>query len=113
RTSPRLVEGLVPETVSLSTLQKVLRALLEEKIPLRDMRTIAETIAAHPSLSQNPGELTAVVRVALGRMIVQNINGLSNELPVITLDQTLEQLLLETIRTQGAGGVALEPGLAA
>jgi flagellar biosynthesis protein FlhA len=113
RTSPRLVEGLVPETVSLSTLQKVLRALLEEKIPLRDMRTIAESIAAHPSLSQNPGELTAVVRVALGRMIVQNINGLSNELPVITLDQTLEQLLLETIRTQGAGGVALEPGLAA
>ncbi len=112
RTSPRLVDGLVPETVSLGTLQKVLRALLEEKIPLRDMRTIAESIAAHPSLSQNPGELIAVVRVALGRMIVQNINGLGGELPVITLDQTLEQLLLETLRTQGAGGVALEPGLA-
>ncbi|MDX9741508.1 MAG: flagellar biosynthesis protein FlhA [Gammaproteobacteria bacterium] len=112
RSSPRLVDGLVPESVSLGTLQKVLRALLEEKIPLRDMRTIAECIAAHPSLSQNPGELAALVRVALGRMIVQNINGLSTELPVITLDQTLEQLLLETLRTQGAGGAALEPGLA-
>ena len=112
RTSPRLVDGLVPESVSLGTLQKVLRALLEEKIPLRDMRTIAECVAAHPSLSQNPGELTAVVRVALGRMIVQNINGLGAELPVVTLDQTLEQLLLETLRTQGAGGAALEPGLA-
>ncbi|MDR2877461.1 MAG: flagellar biosynthesis protein FlhA [Chromatiales bacterium] len=112
RSSPKLVDGLVPETLSLGTLQKVLRALLEEKIPLRDMRTIAESLAANAALSQNPGELTAAVRIALGRMIIQNINGLSAQLPVITLDQTLEQLLLDTVRTQGAGG-ALEPGLAA
>ena len=111
RSSPKLVDGLVPDTISLGTLQKVLRALLEEKIPLRDMRTIAESLASNAALSQNPGELTAVVRVALGRMIIQNINGLSDQLPVITLDQTLEQLLLETVRTQGAGGMALEPGL--
>ena len=113
RSSPKLVDGLVPDTLSLGTLQKVLRALLEEKIPLRDMRTVAESLAANAALSQNPGELTAAVRVALGRMIVQNINGLKGQLPVITLDQTLEHLLLETVRTQGAGGMALEPGLAA
>ncbi len=112
RSSPKLVDGLVPDTLSLGTLQKVLRALLEERIPLRDMRTIVESLAANAALSQNPGELTAAVRVALGRMIVQNINGLTDQLPVITLDQTLEQLLLETVRTQGAGGMALEPGLA-
>ncbi len=112
RSSPKLVEGLVPETMTLGTLQKVLRGLLEERIPLRDMRTIAECLAANAQNSQNPGELTALTRVALGRMIVQNINGLEPQLPVITLDQTLEQLLLDSLRTQGAGGMALEPGLA-
>ncbi len=110
--SPKLVEGLVPDSLTLGTLQKVLRNLLEERIPLRDMRTIAESLAANAQGSQNPGELTALARVALGRMIVQNINGLDPQLPVITLDQTLEHLLLESIRAQGAGGMALEPGLA-
>jgi flagellar biosynthesis protein FlhA len=112
RSAPRLVEGLVPDTLSLGSLQKVLRNLLEERIPLRDMRTIAESLAANAQPSQNPGDLTALVRVALGRMIVQNINGLNQQLPVITLEQTLERLLLESLRTQGAGGSAMEPGLA-
>ncbi len=112
RSSPKLVEGLVPDTLSLGVLQKVLRNLLEERIPLRDMRTIAESLAANAQLSQNPGDLTAIVRVALGRMIIQNINGLDQQLPVITLDQTLEHLLLESLRAQGAGGMTLEPGLA-
>jgi flagellar biosynthesis protein FlhA len=111
RSYPRLVEGLVPDIMPLATVQKVLRGLLEEKIPLRDMRTIVETLAANASLSQNPGELTAAVRVALGRMILQCINGHEAQLPVMTLDQTLEHLLLETLRTQG-GGMVLEPGLA-
>jgi len=111
KSHPKLVEGLVPDTLSLSTVQKVLRSLLDEKIPLRDMRTIVECMAANASLSQNPGELVAAVRTALGRMIVQNINGLESHLPVIALDQTLEQLLLDTLRTQGAA-MALEPGLA-
>ena len=110
--SPKLVEGLVPETVPLGTLQKVLRNLLEENIPLRDMRTIAENLAAEAAVSQDPGVLTARVRVALGRLIVQNINGLSPELPVITVDQSLEQLLQDTQRAQGVGGTAMEPGLA-
>ncbi len=112
RNSPKLVEGLVPETLPLGTLQKVLRNLLEERIPLRDMRSIAECLAANAPNSQNPGELTALTRVALGRMIVQNINGLEPQLPVITLDPSLEQLLLDSLKTQSAGGMALEPGLA-
>jgi flagellar biosynthesis protein FlhA len=112
KVSPKLVDGLVPESVPLGTVQKVLRNLLEEKIPLRDMRTIVENLASATASSQDPGVLTASVRVALGRLITQNIGGLGAELPVITLDQTLEQLLHETLRTQGAGGMALEPGLA-
>jgi flagellar biosynthesis protein FlhA len=111
KASPKLVDGLVPETLPLGTVQKVLRNLLEEKVPIRDMRTIVENLAA-AAPSQDPGVLTASVRVALGRLITQNISGLGSELAVITLDQTLEQLLHETLRTQGAGGMALEPGLA-
>lgn len=111
RSVPRLVEGLVPEVISLGALQKVLRALLEEDVSLRDMRTIVETIAAHPSLASNADELTATVRVALGRMIVQSVAGLETELPVITLEPELEQLLLEAMKAPGGAG-ALEPGLA-
>jgi len=111
KASPKLVDGLVPESLPLGTVQKVLRNLLEEKVPIRDMRTIVENLAS-AAASQDPGVLTASVRVALGRLITQNISGLGSELAVITLDQTLEQLLHETLRTQGAGGMALEPGLA-
>ncbi|MCC6207671.1 MAG: flagellar biosynthesis protein FlhA [Gammaproteobacteria bacterium] len=112
KVSPKLVDGLVPDSLPLGTVQKVLRNLLEEKVPIRDMRTIVENLASASASSQDPGVLTGSVRVALGRLITQNISGLGSELPVITLDQTLEQLLHETLRTQGAGGMALEPGLA-
>ncbi len=106
--APKLVEGLVPDVMPLGVIQKVLRNLLEENIPIRDMRTIVETLAVEGTRSQDPDALTAAVRVSLGRMIVQNINGLSSELPVISLDPSLEQLLQESM--QSGGG--LEPGLA-
>ncbi|HED39922.1 MAG TPA: flagellar biosynthesis protein FlhA [Chromatiales bacterium] len=106
--APKLVEGLVPDVMPLGTIQKVLRNLLEENIPIRDMRTIIETLAVEGTRSQDPDVLTAAVRVSLGRMIVQNINGLSPELSVISLDPSLEQLLQESM--QSGGG--LEPGLA-
>jgi len=106
--APKLVEGLVPDVMPLGTIQKVLRNLLEENIPIRDMRTIVETLAVEGTKSQDPDALTAAVRVGLGRMIVQNINGLASELSVISLDPSLEQLLQESM--QSGGG--LEPGLA-
>jgi len=106
--APKLVEGLVPDVMPLGVIQKVLRNLLEENIPIRDMRTIVETLAVEGARSQDPDALTAAVRVSLGRMIVQNINGLVGELPVISLDPGLEQLLQESM--QSGGG--LEPGLA-
>jgi len=107
-TAPKLVEGLVPDVMPLGVIQKVLRNLLEENIPIRDMRTIVETLAVEGTRSQDPDALTAAVRVSLGRMIVQNINGLASDLPVISLDPSLEQLLQESM--QSGGG--LEPGLA-
>ncbi len=110
KNNPRLVEGLVPDTLPLGVVHKVLRNLLEEKIPLRDMRTIAESLAAEATVSQDPGALTSALRIAMGRQIIQNINGLRPDLPVITLDHSLERLLQESLQGDGGGGI--EPGLA-
>ncbi|WJW74561.1 flagellar biosynthesis protein FlhA [Thiohalobacter sp. IOR34] len=112
RSAPKLVEDLVPKALPLGVVVKVLQNLLEERVPIRDIRTIAETLAEHAGRSQDAGNLTAAVRAALGRSIVQHINGLSNELPVITLDPALEQILLQSIQGTQEGGAGLEPGLA-
>jgi flagellar biosynthesis protein FlhA len=112
QTAPKLVEDLVPKQLPLATVLKVLQNLLQENIPIRDMRTIAETLAEHAPMSQDAGVLTAASRVALGRSIVQQISGMGAELPVVTLDPTLEQILHQTLQggAEAAGG--LEPGLA-
>lgn len=112
RKAPKLVEDLVPKTVPISVIVKVLQNLLAEGVPIRDMRTIAETLAEHAVHSQDPVTLTNAVRAALGRSIVQHINGLERELQVITLNPELEQLLLQSLQSGGDGGLGLEPGLA-
>ena len=112
RNSPKLVENLTPKPLSLSIIAKVLQNLLLEQVSIRDLRSIAETLAEHGHHSQDAGALTALTRVALGRQIVQNIYGMARELAVMTLHPSLEQILQQT--TQGADGkmMAFEPGLA-
>ena len=116
KSSPKLVEELVPNTLSLNALLKVLQNLLREKVAIRDMRSIAEALAANPGKSQDPAALTAAARAALGRQIVQNIVGTAPSVPVITLSPELEQLLLGTVvQAQKAGvedGAYVEPALA-
>jgi flagellar biosynthesis protein FlhA len=112
KNTPRLVEDLTPKLLPLATVHKVLQNLLKEGIPIRDMRTIAETLVEHAPRSQDSGALTAAVRVSLGRAIVQHINGMAAELPVITLDPALEQLLLQAAQTDNPEAAGLEPGLA-
>ena len=115
RSSPKLAEELVPGMISLSTLLKVLQALLQEQVPVRDIRTIAEAIANVASKSQDPAAMVAAVRVALSRAIVQNVVGLEPQLPVITLEPRLEQILLNSLQKAGQGsddGILLEPGMA-
>ena len=112
KSAPKLVENLVPETLPLGVVVKVLQNLLEEGVAIRDMRTIAETLAEHGGRSQEPDVLTASVRIALSRSITQQINGLAPELPVITLDPALEQLLHQTIQAGEGSGASIEPGLA-
>ncbi len=110
--SPKLVEDLVPKLLSLSTLQKVLQNLLTEGVHIRDMRTIIETLAEYAALTQDANELTAQVRVALGRAIVQQIFPTGNELSVMTLDNRLERLLMQALQASGPDGGGIEPGLA-
>jgi flagellar biosynthesis protein FlhA len=114
--SPKLVEELVPNTITINTLLKVLQSLLREQVPIRDMRTIAEALAAHGEKGQDTGTLTGHARVALSRQIVQNIVGADPNIPVITLDPSLEQLLLQSVQQAqkiGADTTAfIEPRLA-
>jgi len=112
KSSPKLVEDLVPKLMPMSVLVRVLQGLLAERVPIRNMRTILETLAEHAPRSQDPALLQSQVRVALGRQIVQDIAGLKDELPVITLENDLEQLLQGSLGGAGANGPGLEPGLA-
>jgi len=110
--APKLVEGLVPDILPLGTVQKVLQNLLEERVPVKDIRSIVETLAAHAPTSQDAATLTAQVRVALGRSIVQYINGMESEMSVITLDPMLERILQDSLLSADDSGAGLEPGLA-
>jgi len=110
--SPKLLEDLVPKLLPLSTLQKVLQNLLAEGVHIRDMQTIVETLIEQAAMSLDAYSLTAAVRVALGRAIVQEIVPGQQELPVMTLDHRLERLLLQALQTGGAEGGGIEPGLA-
>ncbi|MEQ1882092.1 MAG: flagellar biosynthesis protein FlhA [Burkholderiales bacterium] len=108
--SPKLIDDLVPKIVPLAVLQKTLQSLLEEGVPIRDARTILEVLAEHGTRTQDPNELTAQVRIALGRAIAQQIAPFSAELQVMALAPELERLLTQAMLSGGAPGI--EPGIA-
>ncbi|MBK4737004.1 flagellar biosynthesis protein FlhA [Noviherbaspirillum pedocola] len=110
--APKLLEDLVPKLMPLSSLQKVLQNLLAEGIHIRDMRTIVETLAEHAPRMQDPADLTALVRIALGRAIVQQLFPNGGELTVMALDHRLERLLMQALQNGGPDGAGIEPGLA-
>jgi len=111
KSAPKLVEDLVPRVLPLSAVVRVLQSLLAERIPIRNIRTIIETLAEHAPRSQDPAVLLTYVRVALGRQIVQDIAGIASELPVITFEPELERLLSGSLAAN-ATSPGLEPGLA-
>ncbi len=110
--APKLIDELVPKVLPLSTVQRVLQNLLEEGVNIRDMRTIIETLAENAPRGQDAAELTALVRVALGRAIVQQIFPAGEDLQVMALDPGLERLLSQALQGAGADGSGIEPGLA-
>ncbi len=110
--APKLIEDLTPKMLPLSTVQKVLKNLLSEGVHIRDMRTIVETLSEHAHQTQDAAELTALVRVRLGRAIVQQLFPTGDEIQVVALDSNLEKLLLQATQSNNAGGAAIEPSLA-
>ncbi|MBL1140492.1 MAG: flagellar biosynthesis protein FlhA [Proteobacteria bacterium] len=110
--SPKVIDDIIPNIIPVSIVLKVMQNLLRENIPIRDIRTIIETIIEYSRTTQSTDALTAAVRVALGRLIIERISSGDDELPVITLDMALEQLLQQTLQAMSEGTGAVEPGLA-
>ena len=110
REAPKLTDDIVPKLVPVATLQKVLQTLLEENVHIRDMHTILDRLAEHAPRTQDPQELAAHIRVALGRAIVQDSFPSGQDVSVISVDPQLEKLLLQAL--QSGEDSALEPGLA-
>ncbi|BFM49304.1 flagellar biosynthesis protein FlhA [Marinomonas sp. THO17] len=109
--NPKLAEELVPNTVPLSVLLKVLQNLLIEGVPLRDMRTIAEAIMGVQPKTQDPMILTAAVRTALSRLIIQTLADGVEEIPVLTLEPQLEKMLMQTVQQSQQSGIKNEEAL--
>ena len=109
---PKLVEGLIPDVLTLGSIVKVLQNLMNEGVPVRDMRSIVQTLVEYGPKSQDPEVLTAAVRISLRKFIVQELIGSDVEVPVITLSPELEQMLHQSMQMAGDDGAGIEPGLA-
>jgi len=111
--SPKLVEELVPGKLTLGAVTRTLQNLLQESVPIRDMRTVVEALTEASSRTQDPEQLAQLIRPKLGRMIVQSLLENRDTLSVLTLDPQLEQLLHNVLQqNNNASGMVLEPGLA-
>ncbi|HLT63428.1 MAG TPA: flagellar biosynthesis protein FlhA [Pseudohongiella sp.] len=119
KSSKKLAEEL-PNLINPNILRRVLQNLLQEGIPVKDMRSIGEALATAATRTQDPTALTSAVRVALARVIVQGIYGNRSELPVMTLDPQLEQILLKAVQqsaqhaeaSMSDDSIVIEPGIA-
>ncbi len=113
KTAPKVVEELVPNVLSLGSVQKVLQNLVRESVSIRDLLTIVETLADCGMSVKSPEMLTEYVRERLARTIVRPYLDSRGSLPVISLDPKAEQALQESIRqTEGGVYLALSPGTA-
>ena len=109
KSSPNLVSGLVPKVISLSILTRVLKLLLADQISISDMHRILECLASEKS--REVDELVDAVRVALGPIIIQRVCGPKETLSVVTLDPSLEQVIVQNARAAGTGASMIEPSL--
>jgi flagellar biosynthesis protein FlhA len=110
KSAPNLVQGVVPKIVSLPQLTQVLKALVAEQIPIADMKRILEAVSG--AKGRETEDLIEAARIALGPILIQRISSPKEELPIVTLDTGLEQLMIQNAKQNGAMGNAIEPGLA-
>ncbi len=106
---PRVVEELVPNLLPLGTVQKVLQNLLRERIPIKDLLTILETLADYAPYTKDPNILTEYVRQALSRTITHLYQS-DGVIPVITLDRRVEETIAQAVqRTEQGEFFVLDP----
>ncbi len=111
--SPKVVEELVPGTLGLGVIQKVLQALVNENVSIRDMLTIVETLADQGQLTKSPEYLTEFVREKLSRSIVKQYMDGNGTLNVFTLDPQTDRAVQESIRQTDSGAyLAMNPASA-
>lgn len=112
KTHPKAVEELVPSLLSLGIVQKVLQNLLKERISIRDLLTIVETLADYAPMSKDPDLLTEYVRQKLARSILSSFTQEDGVLNVITVDTAVEDLFTKSLqRSEHGAYVALEPAV--
>jgi flagellar biosynthesis protein FlhA len=112
-TNPKVVEELIPNSLSLGKVQRVLQNLLREQISIRDLRTILEKLSDYSSLTQDPDVLTEYVRQGLARPITKQYQSNDGTLSVITLDRGIEDAIEGSIQKSETGAfLALEPNVA-
>jgi flagellar biosynthesis protein FlhA len=105
---PKLTENLIPNLINLTVFHKVLKNLLLENVPIRDMRTIIETLSEYAEIQKDPDELTGIVRISLRRIIMQKLFNKKNTIEILGLESSLEQLLLNNLQS---GNNTIEPTL--
>jgi flagellar biosynthesis protein FlhA len=111
--SPKVVEELVPNLLPLGGVVKVLQNLLRERVSIRDIKTILETLADYAPLTKNPELLTEYVRQALSRSITRQCQAKDGTVPVVIMDPKVEEAIAGGVQTAPQGSyLALEPGLA-
>lgn len=109
-TYPALVEELIPSIVSIGEVQKVLAKLLKEKISIRDLVTIFETLADYGKYTKDPEVLTEYVRQSLSRQITQQYAQPSEPLKVITLSPSVEKKIADSVQQSDQGSyLAMDP----
>jgi flagellar biosynthesis protein FlhA len=107
---PKIVSDLVPDILSLGVVLKVLQNLLREGVSIRDLRSILEALAEHGTTTKNPDNLTEFVRQSLYRTITERIKSPQGDIPLFTLDRSVEEVIAKNIlQTDHGAEVALEP----
>lgn len=112
KTHPKVVEDLIPALLSLSAVQKVLQNLLRERISIRDLQTILETLSDYASVTKDTEVLTEYVRQGLARSITKQLQGADGALSVIVVDPKVERQIIEAVQSTPQGShLALDPGV--
>ncbi len=112
QSAPNLVESVVPKLVPLHTLTSILRLLLEERVPISDLRRILENLPALAARNLGPAETAEALRPVLAGLLIQQVAPLNQPLPVMTLESDLEHMLISMARQSGEEGLVIENSLA-